>query len=93
MQQPSGYSSRPYSSPYYGRTTVPQAGAYSPQLFTANFGPASQHESILERNLRDRSQSLGPRSFVAIVDQSPEVVLGIDSAKEEASLHIVAGEW
>ncbi|HEY2148794.1 MAG TPA: hypothetical protein VGH32_12715, partial [Pirellulales bacterium] len=92
MQQPSGYSWRPTSTPYYSRTTAPQVG-YSSQLFTVNFGPASQHESVLERSLRDWTQSLGPRSFVAIVEQSPEVVLGLDSAHEEASLHVVAGEW
>jgi hypothetical protein len=90
MQQSSGYNPRPYVAPYY-RTTVPQGG--SPPLFTVNFGPAPQHESVLERSLRDWTQSLGPQSFVAIVEQSPEVALGIDSVHEEASLHVIAGEW
>jgi hypothetical protein len=91
MQQPTGFSSRPYPTPSYG-TTVRQVVSSS-QLFTVNFGPAAQHESVLERSLRAWTQSLGPQSFVAIVEQSSEVVLGLDSAHEEASLHVIAGEW
>jgi hypothetical protein len=86
VQQSSGY----YSPPYYSRMTVTQVGSASSQFFT---GPPSQRESVLERSLHDWSQSLGPRSYVAIVEKSPEVILGIDSAHEEAGLHVVAGEW
>jgi hypothetical protein len=35
----------------------------------------------------------GPRSFVAIVDRSPEVTLGTDRAQEEDSFHLILGNW
>jgi len=34
-----------------------------------------------------------PRSYVAIVEQSPEVVLGVASAREESSYHVILGKW
>jgi hypothetical protein len=75
---------------YYAPTTSPPPdGSFQ----IANSGPAPQHDSILERSLHDWTQSLEPRSFVAIVEKSPEVVLGLDSAREEASLHVVVGQW
>jgi hypothetical protein len=37
--------------------------------------------------------SLEPGSYVAVVDQSPEVVLGVASARQEASYHVVLGKW
>ncbi len=61
-----------------------------------NYAPnqsVSQREGILEQSLREWSKKLAPRTFVAIVDRSPEVVLGVESAREEASLHVVAGHW
>lgn len=48
-------------------------------------------ESILERSLHHASD-LPPRSFVAITDTDPEVELGV-AAHEEASLHVVVGNW
>ncbi|MCH8046597.1 MAG: hypothetical protein IID44_23060 [Planctomycetes bacterium] len=33
------------------------------------------------------------RSYVAIVDRSPEVELGLESAQEEASFHVIVGRW
>ena len=39
------------------------------------------------------SLPLKPGSYLAIVDRSPEVVLGVSSAREEASLHVVLGKW
>ena len=50
-------------------------------------------QSVLERNLRDAGEPLAPRRFVAIVERSPEVELGLDSASQEASLHVVVGDW
>ena len=75
---------------YYAPVTSPQSdGSFQ----ITNSGPAPQHDSILERSLHDWTQSLEPRTFVAIVERSPEVVLGLDSAREEASLHVVVGQW
>ena len=50
-------------------------------------------QSLLERSLQEASQSLAPRRFVALVERSPEVELGLDSASEEASLHVIVGDW
>lgn len=50
-------------------------------------------DSVLERSLREAGEPLAPRRFVAIVEHSPEVELGLDSASEEASLHVVCGDW
>lgn len=36
---------------------------------------------------------LEPGAFVAKVPHAPEVELGTDSAREEASLHVIVGEW
>jgi hypothetical protein len=36
---------------------------------------------------------LAPGSYVALVDRSPEVVMGLESVKEEDSLHIIYGRW
>ena len=42
-------------------------------------------DSVLERSLREAGEPLAPRRFVAIVERSLEVELGLDSASEEAS--------
>jgi hypothetical protein len=36
---------------------------------------------------------LGAGGYVAIVDRSPEVELGTDAAREEASFHVIFGRW
>ncbi|HYW78375.1 MAG TPA: hypothetical protein VE890_02325, partial [Thermoguttaceae bacterium] len=35
----------------------------------------------------------GPRRYVAVVQRSPEVVLGVASAREESSYHVIIGNW
>ena len=59
-----------------------------------------QQTSRLEVSLADlRAQVaanpplLEPGSYVAIVRESPEVVLGISSASEESSYHVILGRW
>jgi len=54
----------------------------------------SSGTGLLEMSLATvRTQPLEPGSYLAIVDRSPEVVLGVSSAREEASLHVVLGNW
>ncbi|MCX7427299.1 MAG: hypothetical protein NTW96_16930 [Planctomycetia bacterium] len=59
----------------------------------------TQGTSRLERSLQDPAMSgggrplLAPGTYVAIVRESPEVELGTDSALEEASFHVILGEW
>ena len=36
---------------------------------------------------------LSPRSYVAITETGPEVELGISYAKEEASFHLIEGQY
>jgi hypothetical protein len=53
-----------------------------------------QATGLLERSLAlARSLNLRPQSYVAIVDRSPEVVLGTPAAREEAGLHVILGNW
>ena len=62
--------------------------------------PPTQQTSRLEASLAGLS-TLGsatlsppqPGSYVAVVKQSPEVVLGVASASEEASYHVILGKW
>jgi hypothetical protein len=53
---------------------------------------------MLEHSLGDAledavGRELPKRSYVAIVERSPEFELGVDSAAEESSLHVVYGHW
>lgn len=53
--------------------------------------------SVLERGLRNVSDfkvnAMRPRSYIAIVRQAPNASLGIESVAEEASFHVVTGDW
>jgi len=61
----------------------------------------SLNTSVLEKRLQDFSvwPSLGqrgalrPASYVAVVDRSPETLFGTEPVQEEASLHVIVGEW
>ena len=37
--------------------------------------------------------SLTPGSYLAIVERSPEVALGVPSPREEPSSHVIIGNW
>ena len=49
--------------------------------------------SRLEAQLLEAQQTLGPRSYVAVVDRSPEVQFGTQPVSEEAGFHVVVGHW
>jgi len=55
--------------------------------------PARQATSVLETSLGVRAANMDPASYVAVVERSPEVVLGTPSAREEAALHVIVGTW
>jgi len=60
----------------------------------ADLPDASQQTGLLEFWLaRARSLSLQPRSYAAIVERSPEVVVGTPAAREEAGFHVILGTW
>ncbi|REK08936.1 MAG: hypothetical protein DWQ37_18900 [Planctomycetota bacterium] len=55
-------------------------------------------DSLLEHGLAEtraavRSRSLGPRTYVAIVDRPQEIVTGVDGLVETQSLHVILGTW
>jgi hypothetical protein len=57
-----------------------------------------EETSMLERTLSDAlahavERDLPKRSYIAVVDRSPEFELGLDSATEESSLHVIYGRW
>jgi hypothetical protein len=57
----------------------------------------STEDGILETSLRGVGamgiQSLPRGGYVAIVESCDEVPLGIERAREEASLHVIQGRW
>jgi hypothetical protein len=70
---------------------------------SANAPAASLHSSCLERAIsraiadpgrfQPVAAPLAPRSYVAVVDRSPEVLYGVERVREQASLHVVTGTW
>jgi hypothetical protein len=53
--------------------------------------------SLLERSLTDPcgidKGAVPPRSYIAIVEHSPEVEHGVSGLTEEASFHMIVGRW
>jgi hypothetical protein len=68
---------------------------------------ASLNSGLLEAGLRDAVMGPGKhvswlkpggfplekRSYLAIVERSPEVTFGVDRPREEDSLHVIVGKW
>lgn len=71
---------------------------FSGRRWPTNSGLTPTFEtSILEMGIReafdDDSRSLSPRSFIAIVPQSPFVSLGVESIRTQSGFHVVHGRW
>jgi uncharacterized membrane protein len=72
---------------------------------SGNVSGASLGTSRLEAGVRDVVMGadkqaskadrapLAPRTYIAIVERSPEVDFGVDDPREEDSLHVIAGSW
>lgn len=61
-------------------------------------GAATQSTSRLERAIGEAKsavagRSLAPRSYIAIVDRSPEADYGMSGGDEQAGFHLVRGNW
>jgi hypothetical protein len=87
----------PGGSSRIGRRPTPTYSVYAGAQ-PAYALPPTMSNSILERSiawLADQMERnrLPPRSYVAIVERSPEVELGTDSVDELASFHILFGRW
>jgi len=87
-------SARTYAQPLQygaGNAVYNQLGGSGPPLH-------EQDSGTLERELFDLVQQmikekLPPKTYIAVVESSPEVELGTPSAREEASFHVIRGEW
>jgi hypothetical protein len=74
---------------------------YRPRYGNPGIAPPTQQSSRLEAALAEVRAVAGaslppplePGSYVAVVEKSPEVVLGIASAHEEAGYHVILGKW
>jgi hypothetical protein len=64
---------------------------YSEQRLDANL--LSDALADLAGTAGQPALSLPPRSYLAITEIGPEVVLGVPSAEEQASFHVVVGRW
>jgi hypothetical protein len=67
------------------------------QLYNSG-SPTAQGSGTLERELVNLVQQmikdkLPSKTYVAVVESSPEVELGTPSAREESSFHVIRGEW
>ena len=63
-----------------------------------NLPPVTQGTSRMETTIARLREKLRwgkfePRTYIAIVDRSPEVEIGLDSARDEDSFHIIVGKW
>jgi hypothetical protein len=58
---------------------------------------ASMSTGRLERAIAEVTglpiDALPPRSYIAIVERSPEVSLGVERVEEQGSLHVIVGRW
>ena len=79
-----------YGSRYSYRRAM--LGIYSPGGRPNELPPGLLEDSI-RALVRPGAGSLTPRSYVAIVERSPEVVSGTPSAREEAGFHVIHGTW
>jgi len=94
-QVPEGIQAR-----YYGSGGVFGLRYYRSPYGNPAIAPPTQQTSRLEASLAEVQALAGagfsplePGSYVAVVDQSPEVVLGAASAHLEASYHVILGKW
>lgn len=85
--------------------TTPRVYRYMP--YNNSLAGAALANGLLETQLRDavmgpgrhvswakpKGFDLAPRSYIALVERSPEVVFGVDDVREEDSLHVIVGRW
>jgi hypothetical protein len=74
-------------------------GFYVPWSRTRPIQGTSRLEQALDEATSPRGarsgppMALEPRSYLAIVEGSPEVVLGVDRAREQGGFHVIRGTW
>ncbi len=78
-----------------GMAQAAATGAIGSSAFAMHFssgGPSPTQASGRLEQMRTLDGML-PGSYVALVDRSPEVVLGVPSPREEPSSHVIVGQW
>jgi hypothetical protein len=85
---PEGFDPNNYGG-YFGNRRYYYGANYN------NMPTASQSTGLLETNISFAvaSPPLGPRTYVALVDRSPEVNYGLEDFQEEDSFHVIVGNW
>jgi hypothetical protein len=70
------------------RGAFPMGGAYS---------PVNTSVSLMERNISEvsstRSELLERGTYLAIVEISPDVPMGVSVSKQKDSLNVIRGRW
>lgn len=70
------------------RGAFPTAGAYS---------PVNTSVSLMEKSISEisspRSELLEPGTYLAIVDISPDVPMGVPVSRQKDSLNVIRGRW
>ena len=88
-----GYSGRPRRAYYY---TAANNSLPAPSLATSRL-EVDLREAVMGPGKVSWSKpagfSLAKRSYLALVERSPEAVFGVDDPREEDSLHVVVGSW
>jgi hypothetical protein len=74
-----------YGPGRFGRGAVPAGDTSRLERVLATLG-GSKNALLDTKNHQ-------PRTYVAIVAESPEVAFGLDPVEEEASFHVIVGKW
>jgi len=85
---------------YGGMFGMPNRMYYAFSSSGRQIVPVTQQTGRLERSLAQLTGGsaadpapLAPGCYCAVVEQSPEVVLGVRGAREEESYHVIFGRW
>jgi hypothetical protein len=83
------------SSTYQRRRWMAMRGRYSAYSGNESFDANLANASIATLAGTDGQEGLAlpPRSYVAVTTTGPEVVFGMDGVEEEASFHVIVGQW
>jgi hypothetical protein len=83
------------SSTYQRRQWMAMRGRYSAYSGSESLDANLANASIASLAGTDGREGLAmpPRSYVAVTTTGPEVVFGMDGVTEEASFHVIVGQW
>jgi hypothetical protein len=64
---------------------------------SSSSGPVNTHVSLLERSFDEIASShsdlLEPGTYLAVVEVTPDVPMGVTKSKQKESLHVIRGRW